>query len=100
MRPLSQLENRLQTDSVQAGSSGPWRPLLCVWGPGGPRQAGILPLQHEAKAGTVPASWRLNLLRGSAAQWWEVGRTHNSARPFAPASPLTETCSLAGPARD
>lgn len=27
MRSLSQLENRLQTDSVQPGSSGPWRPL-------------------------------------------------------------------------
>lgn len=56
--------------------------------------------QHGAMAGPVPASWTLNLLRGSSAQWREVGWTHNDAPTFAPASPLTGMCCLAGPARD
>lgn len=40
--------------------------------------------QHGAVVGPVPASWRLNLLRGSTAQWWEVGRAHNDAPTICP----------------
>lgn len=49
--------------------------------------------------GPVLASWRLNLLRGSAAQWWEVDRTHgDTPTPLAPGPfPPTRTCRLAGP---
>lgn len=57
--------------------------------------------QHGAAAAPVPASWRLNLLRGSAAQLWEAGRTHNDAPDHLPrASTLTGTCRLAASARD
>lgn len=40
--------------------------------------------QHGASMGPVPASWRLNLLRGSTTQWWEVDRTHDDTPTICP----------------
>lgn len=55
--------------------------------------------QHGATAGPVPASWRLNLLRGSAAQWWEVGRTHNDAPTICPGLPSDRDVQLGRPSQ-
>lgn len=40
--------------------------------------------QHGASMGPVLASWRLNLLRGSTTQWWEVDRTHGGTPTICP----------------
>lgn len=44
--------------------------------------------QHGAMAGPVLASWSLNLLRGSAAQWREVGRIRIETQSICPGLPL------------
>lgn len=70
---------------------------LCV-------QVGICALrhvcpQHGATAGPVPASWSLNLLRGSAAQWWEVGRTRNGTPTICPGLPSDRDVQLGRPSQ-
>ncbi|KAF3843284.1 hypothetical protein F7725_002133 [Dissostichus mawsoni] len=62
MRPLSQLENRLQTDSVQAGSSGPGG--LCSVS-GAPEDLGR---QESSLCKTVEAE-KINLHRVPGADW-------------------------------
>ncbi len=47
----------------------------------------------------MPASWRLNLLRGSAAQWWEVGRTHNDAPTICPGLPSDQDVQFGRPSQ-
>lgn len=55
--------------------------------------------QHGAMAGPVPASWTLNLLRGSSAQWREVGWTHNDAPTICPGLPSDRDVLLGRPSR-
>lgn len=52
-----------------------------------------------SRGGPVLASWRLNLLRGSAAQWWEVGRTHNNAPTICPGLPSDQDAPLGRPSQ-
>lgn len=40
--------------------------------------------QHGASTRPVLASWRLNLLRGSTTQWWEVDRTLDDTPAICP----------------
>lgn len=47
----------------------------------------------------MPASWRLNLLRGSAAQWWEVDRTHNGTPTICPGLPSDQDSQLGRPSQ-
>lgn len=55
--------------------------------------------QHGAMAGPVPASWTLNLLRGSSAQWREVGWTHNDAPTICPGLPSDRDVLLGRPSQ-
>lgn len=55
--------------------------------------------QHGATVGPVPASWRLNLLRGSAAQWWEVDRTHTDTPTICPDLPSDQDVLLGRPSQ-
>lgn len=55
--------------------------------------------QHGAVEGPVPASWRLNLLRGSTAQWWEVGRAHDDAPTICPGLPSGQDVQLGRPSQ-
>ncbi|KAF3694596.1 hypothetical protein EXN66_Car010272 [Channa argus] len=90
MCSLSQLENRLQTDSVQPGSSGPWRPLH--WCQGAPR---TLAGSSGPRAGQLEAQ----SVEGSTAQWLEVGRTHNEAPTICPGIPSDQDVQLGRPSQ-